>query len=714
MNKLELSMLIDKKTVKKNDYLQNYKSYIWTKDKNIENCYKCHTKFTLLNRKHHCRSCGKIFCGLCSNFWCKIPDYVNHLEKDNLWGWNILDYLKDTTVQRVCYTCYTNIYNLLELVKLIKIFDLLPLTITDYLTISLVCKSWNKIANYYFSYFKDIQYYLPTHMYSNKDINILYNNRYYFSGHSIWITHLILSYDSLDIDTEEFIKIIENKGGKKCSQLLCKSLCKPVLSIEDVVICLTNNIYNIKIIENLISSINNVPNAILIYYLNYLVFKLRFYIIYPKIIHIFTEFFLERSTNCLEFSNIYFWLLTNNIYTSTIKYNDLYNTIRKELINSFDKSKYNLFISTYDFTNNIIKIIDQSIDIKLDITNHFKNNNYYINNNLYLPINILKKITSIDIDNIKIINSKTKPLIIPFYYDYKPNQLYQVMIKNEDIRKEYIIMSIIKLINHFLLTDLDLDLNITLYNILPVSNKYGYIEFVNNSYTLYGIKEIHNFSIQNFIMEKNPQITVKELRDNFTKSCASYCVISYLLGIGDRHLDNIMITHEGYIFNIDFGYILGDDPKLMAPEFRITSEMIDAMGGLNSKYYNDFKVYCSKAYNCLRKHTNIFYTLLLQLIELDKNTTQQYIINQVLERFIPGEKYENAEIHFNYKIVCNSKNYTGDLIDYFHKKAKSISNSSESDPKKNLVYNSAVNVLSTTTNLTKNIGSNIKNFLWKN
>ena len=48
------------------------------------------------------------------------------------------------------------------------------------------------------------------------------------------------------------------------------------------------------------------------------------------------------------------------------------------LINSFDKSKYNLFIATYDFTNNIIKIIDQSIDIKLDVSNHFKNNNYSI------------------------------------------------------------------------------------------------------------------------------------------------------------------------------------------------------------------------------------------------------------------------------------------------------------------------------------------------
>ena len=95
--------------------------------------------------------------------------------------------------------------------------------------------------------------------------------------------------------------------------------------------------------------------------------------------------------------------------------------------------------------------------------------------------------------------------------------------------------------------------------------------------------------------------------DNFVRSCAGYCVITYLLGVGDRHLDNLMLCPDGRMFHIDFGYILGRDPKPYPPPMKLCKEMVDAMGGASSELYRTtFVSLCVEAFNILRKNTNLF------------------------------------------------------------------------------------------------------------
>jgi len=240
------------------------------------------------------------------------------------------------------------------------------------------------------------------------------------------------------------------------------------------------------------------------------------------------------------------------------------------------------------------------------------------------------------------------------------------MYKYENMRKDRIVTDIIKLID-LLLKENNLDLDIVKYDILPISGNYGLVEIVQDSKSVYEIIENRKTSVLNYILDNNSNDKVDDIKKRFIKSTSAYCIITYLLGIGDRHLDNIMITNSGLLFHIDFTFLLGSDPKLYAPIIRIIPDMVEVIGGVNSYNYLLFKNICNKCYNILRQNTNIICSLLSLLPETEYNRDK--LEKEVLNRFNPGEMEQETDIHLNTTIENSKDSYNKyiDLIYYYNK-----------------------------------------------
>lgn len=57
----------------------------------------------------------------------------------------------------------------------------------------------------------------------------------------------------------------------------------------------------------------------------------------------------------------------------------------------------------------------------------------------------------------------------------------------------------------------------------------------------------------------------------------------------------------GKLFHIDFGYILGRDPKPLPPPMKLSKEMVEGMGGMQSEQYQEFRKQCYTAFLHLRR-----------------------------------------------------------------------------------------------------------------
>jgi serine/threonine-protein kinase ATR len=88
----------------------------------------------------------------------------------------------------------------------------------------------------------------------------------------------------------------------------------------------------------------------------------------------------------------------------------------------------------------------------------------------------------------------------------------------------------------------------------------------------------HRWFIERFI---DPTAWL-ESRLTFTRSCAVWAAVGHVVGLGDRHTENVLLdTTNGECVHVDFDCLFDKGLQLARPEivpFRLTPNLVDAMG----------------------------------------------------------------------------------------------------------------------------------------
>ncbi|KAM6937548.1 phosphatidylinositol 4-phosphate 3-kinase C2 domain-containing subunit alpha [Xenentodon cancila] len=273
--------------------------------------------------------------------------------------------------------------------------------------------------------------------------------------------------------------------------------------------------------------------------------------------------------------------------------------------------------------------------------------NFFQKNPCRLPLSPSLVAKQLNIKACSFFSSNAVPLKLALINADPLGEEINVMFKvGEDLRQDMLALQMIRIMDRIWLQE-GLDLRIVNFKCISTGKDKGMVELVPSSDTLrkiqveYGVTgSFKDKPLAEWLRKYNPaEDEYEKASENFIYSCAGCCVATYVLGICDRHNDNIMLRSTGHMFHIDFGKFLGHAQmfgsfKRDRAPFVLTSDMAYVING-GERPTSRFQLFvdlCCQAYNLIRKHSGLFLNLLSLmmssgLVELSSSQDLKYVFD---------------------------------------------------------------------------------------
>ena len=454
---------------------------------------------------------------------------------------------------------------------------------------------------------------------NNYEKMTLWRNRFAVSGMASLIPRLFLSCDynnpNTILEIEQLTKVING------------------VSVVQAIELLSGRYVNESIRKFAVKTLSEASTVVIQSYLLQLIQALKYEKNHDNAL---ARFLIEQAIlHPITIGHEFFWHLRSEMFNQNVQ--QRFGLYLEVFLNKISRPLYKIFKEEDTLLKNLV-VIAEKIKLKKNKAERdrvFKEDLSVVDGYLKinkkevsLPLNFKYRIKGIIADKCRIMKSKKKPLWLTFENADPLGDNIVVMLKcGDDLRMDMVTLQLFRAMQN-LWYENGLKLKMSLYKVLCTGNQQGMLEMVTNSETLANIHVKEGGALNQIFskvgikkwIEKNCNIvSSQEAIENFMLSNVAYCLATFVLGIGDRHNDNIMIKKNGELFHIDFGHFLGHFKYKMGIKreraaFVFTRQFQSVLGGDNSEMFLEFKKKMEKGYIILRNHKEVILTLLKILL----------------------------------------------------------------------------------------------------